>query len=306
MDTPYKQKTQAKPKRTRSWRWILSLSLWILAFILMAASLIYQRRTGPTYHLRGVAQFSNQAFKYEFIRSGTTGEDAKVEFPYVGMDVVPLLHYKRYKVDEEHTVVPMQPEGKGKKRKMVGLLPSQPPAGKLEYYITLHSPEGSINVPSDEEVVIRFKGDVPSWILIPHIFMMFLGMFFGMRTLLQAITGLPGMRWMAWCTLAFIFIGGMILGPMVQLHAFGAAWTGVPFGWDLTDNKTLIMFIGWLIAICFVGVRGKVTPAGRWMTVLASLLMVMVYLIPHSMHGSELDYSKVEQGVPVHEAIGQG
>jgi hypothetical protein len=298
--------TMRRPKPNRSWRWVLSVALWILAFILMAASAIYQRRTGPTYPLKGIAQLNGQAYHYRFIRSHNTGEDATVEFPDPGMDTVGILHYKRYKTDEDHSQVLMQPEGKRGKRSLVGLLPSQPPAGKLEYYITLHTPEGSVNVPGDREVVIRFKGAVPPYILIPHILMMFVGMLFGMRTLLQAILGLPGIRWMAWTTFGLISLGGMVLGPLVQQHAFGELWTGIPFGWDLTDNKTLIMFVGWIIAVCFVGIRGKLKPAGRWITVLAALLMIAVYLIPHSMYGSELDYSKVDQGVPAQQAIGQG
>ena len=298
------QAIKFKPKR--SWRWVLSTALWIIAFVLMAASAIYQRRTGPTHPLRGVAQLNGVAYEYKLTRSGTTGEDAKVEFPDPGMDTTGLLYYKRYKVDEDHERVLMRVEGEKGNRKLVGLLPSQPPAGKLEYYITLHTPEGSINVPGDREVVIRFKGHVPPWVLAPHIILIFIGMLFGMRTLLEALLGLPGTRWMAWTTFGLIFVGGMILGPVVQKYAFGAAWTGVPLGWDLTDNKTLIMFIGWIIAVWFVGLRGKLQPAGRWTTVLAALLMIVVYLIPHSMYGSELDYSKVEQGVPAHQAIGQG
>ena len=40
--------------------------------------------------------------------------------------------------------------------------------------------------------------------------------------------------------LLLLAVGGFILGPLVQNYAFGELWTGVPFGWDLTDNKTLI------------------------------------------------------------------
>ena len=41
----------------------------------------------------------------------------------------------------------------------------------------------------------------------------------------------------------------MILGPIVQYYAFGDLWTGIPFGWDLTDNKTLIALIFWILAV---------------------------------------------------------
>ncbi|MCK7537691.1 MAG: hypothetical protein MZV63_45435 [Marinilabiliales bacterium] len=42
---------------------------------------------------------------------------------------------------------------------------------------------------------------------------------------------------------------GMILGPVVQKYAFGDLWTGIPFGWDLTDNKTLIAVFAWILAV---------------------------------------------------------
>jgi hypothetical protein len=81
----------------------------------------------------------------------------------------------------------------------------------------------------------------------------------------------------------------MILGPLVQKYAFGALWTGFPFGYDLTDNKTLIAFLGW-IAAWIAGRKGK--PARGWVLG-ASILLLVVYLIPHSLFGSELDYSKI-------------
>jgi hypothetical protein len=40
--------------------------------------------------------------------------------------------------------------------------------------------------------------------------------------------------------------------------------------------------------------------------ILATVVMMVVYLIPHSLRGSELDYSELDQGVPAEEAIGVG
>jgi cbb3-type cytochrome oxidase subunit 1 len=78
-----------------------------------------------------------------------------------------------------------------------------------------------------------------------------------------------------------VFIGGFILGPLVQKLSFGVFWTGFPLGLDLTDNKTLIAFIGWLAAL-IAGWRGK--PARGWVLG-ASILMLVVYFIPHSLLG---------------------
>jgi hypothetical protein len=190
--------------------------------------------------------------------------------------------------------------------KLGGNLPSQPPAGKLEYFLTLDDSGNEVRLPQEQNVVIRFKGAVPSLILVPHVIFMILVVIVGLRTLLEAISGRRGLRQLAWTTFLLMLVGGMIFGPWVQHYAFGAAWTGVPFGWDLTDNKTLIMFLCWLVAVLAVGVRGKVEPRGRWVVLAASLIMMIVYLIPHSMYGSELDYSKVDQGVPPEQAVGQG
>ncbi len=84
----------------------------------------------------------------------------------------------------------------------------------------------------------------------------------------------------------------MILGPLVQYFAFGDLWTGIPFGWDLTDNKTLIALIFWILAV--VMNRKKETP---FYTVLAAVVLLLVFSIPHSLFGSELDYS-TGQGNP--------
>jgi hypothetical protein len=86
----------------------------------------------------------------------------------------------------------------------------------------------------------------------------------------------------------------MILGPLVQKFAFGELWTGVPFGWDLTDNKTLIALVFWILAVIMN--RKKERPL---YTVLAAVILLLVYSIPHSMFGSELDYStgQVTQGI---------
>ena len=86
--------------------------------------------------------------------------------------------------------------------------------------------------------------------------------------------------------LLLIGIGGMLLGPLVQWFAFGEWWTGVPFGWDLTDNKTLVAFVGFIIAAV-----GNIKKPRPWLTVMAAVVMLIIFSIPHSMFGSEFDYT---------------
>jgi Na+/melibiose symporter-like transporter len=81
----------------------------------------------------------------------------------------------------------------------------------------------------------------------------------------------------------------------------------VPFGYDLTDNKMLIMWLVWLAACALLGFRPRAREkAGRLAVIAATLIMIAVYLIPHSMHGSQLDYDKLDEGVAASEAIGTG
>ena len=79
--------------------------------------------------------------------------------------------------------------------------------------------------------------------------------------------------------------GGFILGPMVQHEAFGPWWAGFPFDTDLTDNKTLISFLFFLLALAT-----RKWKYNRWVVALAVMVMIAVFTIPHSTNGSEYNY----------------
>jgi hypothetical protein len=264
--------------------------------------LYYQRRTGPTRPMRVGYELQGESLKAKLVRSGTTGEPAKVEVPARGVGGV--LHWRRYPTDHPYEAQPMRTEGD----QLVGTLPSQPPAGKVEYFVELQG-DDSMRLPSAEEgtVVLRYKGAVPPWILAPHIILISLAILLGFRTGLSALLGRAGTKTLSWFTFVVLTVGGMILGPVVQLHAFGALWTGWPFGEDLTDNKTLVMWLAWLVAAIVVSRGGGVRQLWRRaMVIVALLVMLAVVLIPHSARGSELDYDQLDEGIDPAEAIRTG
>ena len=123
---------------------------------------------------------------------------------------------------------------------------------------------------------------------------MFLAMLFSTLAGLMAVIKYPLYKKYSVWTLILFIAGGMILGPIVQYYAFGDLWTGIPFGWDLTDNKTLIALLFWILAV--VMNRKKERPL---YTVLAAFVLLLVFSIPHSLFGSELNYSsgQVTQGI---------
>jgi hypothetical protein len=262
--------------------------LWILAVVLTVVIVIYQKATGPTYPVKGEVMLGQEEVDYKLLRSHNTGMDAPVEIAVPDEEVTGKLTYKRYKSYDEWTTVDMVRE----EGKLVAHLPFQPPAGKIEYKVSLYK-AGKEYVLTEEPVVIRFKGVVPLWVLIPHIFFMFISMLFGMRAGLEAVFKGHNGRFFVGVTLLTLLVGGLILGPIVQKFAFGAYWTGWPFGHDLTDNKTFVTFVFWLVA-WFV-LRKK--PENRVWPIAATLVMLLVYIIPHSTWGSEIDHTKAENAV---------
>ena len=109
--------------------------LWVLAFLLMAGAAVYQRLTGPTHPLRGSFEVAGQEYSYRLTRSGWSYADEPVRIPNPGGGVVGTLYYKRFKTDDSLTAVPMRAEGD----ELVGALPRQPAAGKLEYTIVVEN-----------------------------------------------------------------------------------------------------------------------------------------------------------------------
>lgn len=269
-----------------------SIFLWALALVITLASAYYQRKTGPTYPLDGSVAVQNTEVRYSLTRSHGGDGDQPVDLVDPGGAVTGEIVYKRYKTADEWTRIPLFRAGDT----LRGLLPHQPPAGKLEYFIELDDQKGAVRVPAHESVVTRFKGAVPAWALIPHIIAMFLAMLVSTRAGLEVFSkrGRPR-RQALWAT-ALLVAGGLILGPIVQKYAFGAFWTGFPFGTDLTDNKTLIAFIAWAAALALIWKQDAIDrqPLRRWMVLAASIVTLAVYLIPHSMMGSELDYAKLD------------
>ena len=249
---------------------------WILAIVITLALSIYQRMTGPTYPQKVNIELRGERYQIKLPRSGVQ-RDEIVTLKGVPSSVEAKMHYRRYPTTNDYTTVDFQRQDGA----WQAALPVQPVAGKLQYYLTIDGKDYL----KDEPVVIRFRNDVPAYILIPHILLMFGAMLFAVYTFLLVVTRKPYKKWL-WITVGTLFVGGFVLGPLVQHAAFGPWWTGFPYGTDLTDNKTLISFLFFLAALATIKWKYN-----KWVVVLAVLMMIAVFTIPHSAYGSEYDYS---------------
>jgi len=255
--------------------------IWTIAVIITLGAAVFQRLTGPTYPKKYKVTINNTEYNVKMLRSygGEKLNDCDVRLEIADQTVSGKVYYRRYPTNDEWIALNLVRE----KDELIATLPNQPPAGKLEYYIELISQQ-PVFIAKEKPVVIRFKGFVPNWALIPHIFLMFAAMLISNVTAFLAIFKLKSYKFYTLLSLIVIGVGGMVMGPIVQWFAFGDLWTGVPFGWDLTDNKTLIAFIGWLAA--WLVLRKK---NWYWLPIAAAVIEFLIFSIPHSMFGSELD-----------------
>jgi hypothetical protein len=260
--------------------------LWSLAFVITITAAVYQRMTGPTYPKRINVTVNNAVYNLKLTRSLTVTENSEVRLDIKDANIRARLFFKRYRSEDEYQVAEFTYRADPKHGGYFAPIPQQPAAGKLQYYFEITDMKGSQTYLKDSPVVIRFKGDVPAFVLIPHILLMFVAMLFSTLAGLMAIIKHPQYKKYAVWTLILFIAGGMVLGPIVQFFAFSDFWTGIPFGWDLTDNKTLIALIFWIIAVYMNRKSDKPV-----YTIIASVILLLVFSIPHSLFGSELNYS---------------
>lgn len=290
--------------------------LWVAATLVMLSSAVYQRLTGPTHPERGALVVDGQSQRYRLLRSEETVRDARIAVPAPASGGSGRMYWRRFPTGDAFQGVDMAVETRDDgRRELAAYLPAQAASGKVEYRLEVDTEAGMVLIPAggdepdERTIVLRFKDPVPTPVLIAHVAFMFFGMLVGVRAALGAAFAPRATARLAWATLGMMTVGGMILGPVVQKHAFGAYWTGFPLGYDLTDNKTLIMWVAWIAACAVLGWKDRSgVPAwrGRFAVLVAGIVMIFVYLIPHSLRGSQLDYDAVDAGVPAEEAVRTG
>ena len=260
--------------------------LWTIALVITLVSAWYQRATGPTHPLSGEYTLRGASTHFELPRSHAGATDCSVSIPVCDSLVEGTVLWRLDPSTSDWTRENMR----FRNGFLEGRLPVQPAAGHLEYVVVLRDADRSVTLPEGGTAKIRFKGDVPPAVLIPHIAAMFCAMLLSTRAGLESFREHPRLIGLTRWTIGFLLVGGMILGPIVQRYAFGAFWTGWPFGNDLTDNKTLIALIAWVLAaVALLKFRRP-----KFWVLAAAIILLSVYLIPHSLLGSRLDPVKTE------------
>lgn len=206
----------------------------------------------------------------------------------------------RYSVGREGSLhaVPMTRETAGSWR---ATLPECEKGTRIYYAIELQDGGGTVGRIPDGEgsfQFIKFKGEASSVVLVLHILFMFASFYFMIQGFWSAVAILAGRgskseavghaRWV----LISSFIGGWPLGFILNYQAFGVIWEGFPFGRDITDNKTQIMFIFWLVSLLlvrssFLGKgeeRDRLGARGFAVALVVSFIVsLLLFIVPHSL-----------------------
>ncbi|MBN2405046.1 MAG: hypothetical protein JXE06_05645 [Coriobacteriia bacterium] len=276
------------------------LILWVAAVLIAGFYVAYEN--DPYDPLKGELELADgQTVEYELVRSVVLDEPLQIAID-APEGVSGYVEYWRVNSDDEPKTADMEFQAIEVKSmgntETVERLATELPglsemAGKYAYFIHLDY-EGQEYVIDDGKggaVIPRYRGDVPMLtVVLPHVVFIMLSMVLGIRAAFEALR--PGGKpvWMMWATLGTLILGGFVFGPIMQNHAFGVYWAGVPMGWDLTDNKVTIELVLWLVAVFFNTGSRK---GGKWSNrtiAIAGIATFIIYMIPHSLFGSGFDY----------------
>lgn len=277
-----------------------STLLWLAAAALTVACFVFQNKTGPTYPLEGTVDTARGPVRFKFLRSEEIGTPLQLML----VESVPAglggqVRWRRYKSHDPWRTTAMEPgtfrftrRGNAEEVRGVGArLPSLPErAGKYEFYVDLDDGTAVRSVTGERPIFARYKAPVPATVLFPHILLVFLSMTLAVRTALAAVTG-GEVRRLLPATILSLLLGAFALGPLVQKYAFGVWWSGFPFGYDWTDNKVVVELAAWLLAGAVL-LLSRDARRVRAAVVLALVVTLAVYFIPHSIFGSEYDYTR--------------
>jgi len=276
----------------------------IIAFILTLVLLSISRKISERKSEFKTVDFLGKRIEHTTVTEKIGGGDIDLTAKIVTSESTPNYQIDLlYKISEGgYSSLPMisKPENP---QTYSAKIPSQPKGKRGYYYIKVRDNSGNeITLPEEVETenppfMIKFKGKVSPLILVLHVFSMFAAMFFSWMAFFYAWEVMKGRKFLnqlglsSLMALIFVFLGGFPLGFSVAYQTFGQAWGGIPYGWDITDNKTLIILIFWLVLVWLL--KGTIFKKDEnknltnpkkiaiW-AIIFFILTVLVYLIPHS------------------------
>ncbi len=234
--------------------------------------------------------------KHQPVEEVKTGSRAVIQIEVASKGVKQTQAFLSYKAGEAtFNIEPMEPiETNG----YYATIPSQPRGTNVEYYIEVRGDSDLIaRLPRDGGGFhLVYEGIPNRALLIAHVLLMFLSL------ALLLLVGLLSLRAfkkrqialhvprLALLATGVFFIASFVLGAVVAYQTYGKAWAGFPIGNDITDNKSLAIFLYFLIStILYKGSALRQDPSLDalpirtipYVYLVGVLLSVILFAIPH-------------------------
>jgi hypothetical protein len=282
------------------------MKLWrvAVAFLFTVLLLVFARKTTMVRSVEKAVEGNGILIEHKTVPKQVGDEIPVISAKVEGATLVKLFY--RIGKDGEYQAVEMDLEP-GAQNVFAASLPLRPKGIKAWYYLEAVSQEegGTREVtlpdrssPDFSPILLRYEGEVPPYVVFPHVLCIFGAIFFAGIGLLSAIDVRRGKGSLRQSvkfpviTFVLLFLGFLPFGIAMNYFAFGATWEAFPFGWDVTDNKSQIMLLFWLFTLLSVKgtLRGRdesknlVSGRGYSALVLISFIVTLLIIaVPHSL-----------------------
>jgi hypothetical protein len=265
---------------------------YILALVLTVLLLAFARRMSTRHQQEFTSSVDGITLSHNTVTE-SFGENPVVMVKATSTENIRgTVYYSKQVGGPDYNTVDMVPTTDG----LTASLNPLPKGEKYFYHIEVFKGNTKLAaIPPKGDQFIKFKGHISPIILIPHIGFMFATIFFGLLAVFTSVDIARGKgdikRSVLFVLLTFIpaFIGGIPLGIAVSAQTFGGSgWGGWPLGSDITDTKTEILLLFWLITIIlsWKGLSGRKMTISNgfysFLVILSFVVTFITFLIPHS------------------------
>jgi len=203
-----------------------------------------------------------------------------------------------YRTDQRpFQVSDMSALGEGK---FFGAIPPHGRGEVVQYYIEARTASDIVTrVPAKERgegFLIKVKGKPNTYLLVTHVVIIFIALFFFLFAGYLSVRALQHRRSLlyiprvAFLGTAIFFVASIPLGMVVAYQTYGVPWTGFPVGDDLTDNKSLVILIYWIVcAVLYRGSLWRKDPSHDFLPMITlpyvhlagAVLTAVLFALPH-------------------------
>ncbi len=263
---------------------------WFLAIVITGYLAVLQLIMGSTSPILTEINTGKQKINIELIRSYSGESDCPIILPIQDIAVKGYLiynfksdslKYQRDSVKQERDSVKLERINlKREGDKLIGFIPGQIPSTEMEYRVFLEREKTEIVVNNSKPVLLKFKGQVPFYLIFLNGFLVVLVLLLSNLTGIFAVFGIKSYKWMIFLTvIAFLFLG-FFISPLVQKYSLNI-WSSLPKTWNL-NSKIFSGSLVWLIALLF-----SLKKSYRIWPIFATLISIAIFLIPHQTAGEE-------------------